>query len=707
MNWALGFYLAGAGAVLAAQPVRWTLEGTEDFQRGTFRGAGLTSEGALVPGPQWEAWTSVDGKVILDLVWDQGRGVWWIGTAEEGALWRVDRQGRGREVLRVQEPDVHVVRTAPDGTVYLAASPGGKIYRVQNDRALLFYETRADYVWDLQFLPGGEMVAATGMPAAIHRIKPDGTGAIWAQVDEPHLRTLAVEGFEVWGGTAGRGLVMRWDVEGRGWVVFETGAAEVVRLVRRESKWLVLGVGTAGSPVPMTQTSASAPRFPALASVQGLKELRVGNHLEEPTADKRKAAESSGKSSEKVESIWWSMSESGEARELGRLPGAARGVVRRGEDWIAVTFPEGHVGGVQKDDTLVRLSTLGRQVTAVGSDRRGRILVGVSGADGLGWLTQSDARPAVFMSPVVEVGHFNRWGRVRVEGEGKWLVRTRSGNTRDPDLGWHPWRELKDGRAVSPESRFLQVEIQMISGSVRRLEVFAQPTNRAPRVADLRVLEPGLGFERIPPQPRQAQPVSAAQLLESGRSGARGGKSEEDGIRFQPVREAGLRSVVWSAQDPDGDRVEYQVDWRRQDEARWHELVRRWEWMVFSWDTSGWTDGVYEVRVTPTDAPDNSDGEALRGGPRYVRFKVDHTPPELKVMRRERYGIMFSVKDASSNLRSVDFSLDGRIYRPLRPEDGVLDGQEEQFFMKGNQGSTVWVRVEDDSGNVAGLVVTF
>ncbi|NJK91894.1 MAG: hypothetical protein HC904_08745 [Blastochloris sp.] len=160
----------------------------------------------------------------------------------------------------------------------------------------------------------------------------------------------------------------------------------------------------------------------------------------------------------------------------------------------------------------------------------------------------------IYQSKALDTQLFSEWGNFRVEGEGKWTVRTRSGNTTDPDKSWHPWQYLDGSLVASPPARFLQWEIALKSGWVERVEWFYLPQNQAPQINSITVLEPGLAYELLsqPSPPPQAQTVD--QLIKTPMP------SPTPQERLQPVSRPGFRTAVWQASDANKDDLSFQVE---------------------------------------------------------------------------------------------------------------------------------------------------
>jgi IMP dehydrogenase/GMP reductase len=81
---------------------------------------------------------------------------------------------------------------------------------------------------------------------------------------------------------------------------------------------------------------------------------------------------------------------------------------------------------------------------------------------------------------------------------------------------------------------------------------------------------------------------------------------------------------------------------------------------------------------------------------------IDHTPPELVKTEKDRDGkLRVTVRDAASPLREALFSVNAQEWKPVRAEDGLLDGRTETLLIEpGKPGDLGLLRVTDAAYNV-------
>ena len=164
----------------------------------------------------------------------QWRGSALMGGMATQTLNRITFDGKGGAMPAERYSVGHRIRdveVGPDGAVYAAGSPGGKVYRLDSGgKASLYYDTKAQYVWSLAF-SGPVLFAATGLPGEIHRVEAAGRGKRVHASSDAHVRTLHAAGNgEVWAGTSGTGLVLRIDSSGKATTVYDSGKTEVTAI---------------------------------------------------------------------------------------------------------------------------------------------------------------------------------------------------------------------------------------------------------------------------------------------------------------------------------------------------------------------------------------------------------------------------------------------------------------------------------------------
>jgi len=168
--------------------------------------------------------------------------------------------------------------------------------------------------------------------------------------------------------------------------------------------------------------------------------------------------------------------------------------------------------------------------------------------------------------------------------------------------------------------------------------------------------------------------------------------------------------ISWQADDPDGDKLVYQLDFRGDGEREWKPLRKALHENSFTIDGDALADGRYFFRVTASDREANAAGTARDADLVSSPVLIDNTPPVIRVQSSARTGqgadVVFEARDEASTLKRAEWSLDAGPWTPLAPVDGVLDSQAEQFRLHIDEvpaGEHVLVIRVADGGNNTGL----
>src|SRR5437016_7776661 len=138
-----------------------------DFLKGEAENLSIDSRGELVLGPATEMVYETPSPFLWTVL-PAPDGSIFIGTGNDGRVFRVDAQGKGAPFFDAAELEVHAMAVAPNGGIFVATSPDGKIYKVdRNGAATTFFEPQEKYIWALTADSKGNVYAATGEKGAV------------------------------------------------------------------------------------------------------------------------------------------------------------------------------------------------------------------------------------------------------------------------------------------------------------------------------------------------------------------------------------------------------------------------------------------------------------------------------------------------------------------------------------------------------------
>src|SRR5947207_10100057 len=247
-TWIAAAVLALSATVIASSPKFFQASTQADFLKGDVENLSVDSHGRLVLGPATELIYETSAPFVWSMIGGTD-GSLFIGTGNEGKVFRIDAQGKGSVFFDAAELEAHALAPAPNGGLYVATSPDGKIYKVdRNGDTAEFFDPADKYIWALAVDAKGNLYAGTGDKGVIYKITPDGTGTPFYKTKATHATALA---FDKAGnlivGTESPGKVLRIDPEGKAFVLLDSPFQEI-RTLRFDDKGMLYVAALSGRP---------------------------------------------------------------------------------------------------------------------------------------------------------------------------------------------------------------------------------------------------------------------------------------------------------------------------------------------------------------------------------------------------------------------------------------------------------------------------
>jgi len=731
---ALALVVLAWAALGAAMPTFWTVATQIDFLKGDVEDLSIDSDGRVFLGPS----TSLVAETAAPFLWtvvSGADGTLWAGTGNEGKVLKIGKDGKVATFFDATELEVHAIVPAPNGGLYVATSPDGKVYQVSADgTARTFFDPEDKYIWALALDRTGNLFAATGDKGVIYRITPDGKGARFYKTSSTNVVSLAFSASgDLLAGTESPGRVFRIDATGKAFVLLDSPFKEIHSLRLADDGTLyaaaVSGTTSVAEDRSLQPTGTEAGRAPVPTVSTEITAISVVDTGASQTATPVISGTSRRSNRGAVyrirpNGLWDTYWETGEESPYDLL-------LEPGGSLLVGTGPEGKIFRVSGDParaTLLSRATA-RQVTALLREPSGRVVGATSNPGKLFALSANPAAKGSYESDVRDAGTVASWGVIRWRAAartGQVQLLTRSGNTANPDETWSAWSKpytsAEGEQIASPNARYLQWRA-VLSADTPPLPVLTSvtaaylPRNLRPEVAAITVHPPGTVFQR---------PFSGGEIeiagFEENTSDGRAPAQTQTGPGNAPlpppplgrrIYQKGLQTIVWKAEDANGDRLQYDVSYRREGETAWKVLKRGMWDPIFVWDTTSVPDGTYVVRVTASDAPSNAPATALAGDMESASFDIDNTAPRVETQPATRAGtrstIVFTVRDDQSPVQRVEYSLDASRWRMVYPKDGIPDSRREEFEVvveDSEVGRSVIIRATDTMNNVATAVAT-
>lgn len=732
--------ILAACAAVVSQPTAaqgthlWTQSRIEEFEKGTPQGVKLTSDGHLRLGPVVTEMVTTPSTFVWSVAVDQA-GVSYLGTGSPATVLRVDENNKSTTLFESKDVSVQVVKIGPDGALYAATVPGGKVYKLdpkaankldENKATVVFDAAQFDsadqagdskandgksdgkspvthYIWDLTFDSAGRLYIATGGPGAIYRVDPGKTGSKpekFFSTDEEHIRALAWDGAgNLIAGTDGSGLVYRISPSGKSYVLFESPKREIT----------AVAVGSNGTIYAASVGDKSRNALPPLP-VQA--QASISFTIVQPGS--LQAANSSSSVPEGSEVYALTLSADGLAEAPRKLWSGKDEIVyalaARPEGVLALTGNRGRIFLLQNDGSYADLGHLDAQQGLSLTSTQDKMLIGTGNTGKLVCLCSAGQHE--YASDVLDAGALARFGRIEVEpGSRGYELLTRTGNVEQPargrkEWGWSEWQPLKDGVVASPSGRYLQWKAVLeADANLGGVGVNYLPVNAAPVVDDL-IVVPGA---RVNPQPPQTGQQAVNIAFGAPATPVLNTVDASAGSPLQATKDRTAVTVRWAAHDDNGDDLIFSVYLRGDGEKLWRLLKNNLTDRAYSFDATEIPDGGYQVKVVASDAPSHTPGEALTGARESERFEVDTTPPAISALKADKSGrVSFDAEDSFSPLARAEYSLNAGPWQYIEPSGGLSDSRREHYEFQlptasldtKNGENLVTVRVYDRHENV-------
>lgn len=714
-------WLLLAACLPASTPTAWEMTSYQDFLKGRISGLALSKEGTLTPGfspetvfdPQeaqvWSAARAADGTVVL-------------GTASRGRLYQVSPTGAGTLLWTAPEPAIFAVAVEPSGSFLAATSPNGKIYRVQrNGQAAVLIDPQARYLWSLEVAPDGTIYAGSGDAGRIFRIPPSGRGEIYGQTGQTHVTALALDAQgRLLAGTEPGGILFRFAAAQQPVALYDSPLAEIRRILPQpDGSILIAAMGAtsaqrlqSATPVPATTTpTVQGPAISITITDADAARNAIDFKAPQPTPPAATTPASA-------------------VTDFTATAAEKSAVVRLLPDLTPIPVWS------SKDENAYDLQTAGANVR-IATDSSGR-LYEVDPRRAVSLLTQSEGTewirlldggfgvtalagrlfrftprdPVTYQSPVHDAGYPARWGRLTpfTSGTGGIRFQVRAGNSASPDAGWSDWKSAEPPLTVG-FARYLQWRAEWDRGSSASLHGVTVSYLRQNRAPEIRSLTASASYDSAPTTKVPTSTGSTATYSVTVTDTDETTSSTPAGTPSQTMARQTVPRVIliWVAEDPDGDRLRYDLHVRGLSESTWRPVKLQFTETNYSFDPEALGEGRFLFRIRASDGDSNPPETSIETDFLSAPVLLDFTPPAVESHSIQRVSggldVTLTARDTVSPVRRCEVSLNGGPWQILTAADGIADSLEETFRgrIPGEvpPGSVVVFRVQDAADNPA------
>ena len=699
-----------APAAFASGTTVWEMNSYADFVRGRFQGISLSRDGRLSLAPKLDTVFSSDQPVIWSVA--QGPdGSLYAATGHRGRVYRIDRAGKSTLLWTAEQPEVFAIAVDRSGALYAGTSPDGSVYRIENGKATEYFSPKARYIWSLATGPNGVLYVGTGDRGRVFRVEGPGKGELYYETGQSHVTGLAVDSQgRVLAGTEPNGLLYRITAKDKAFVLYDSSLPEIRSIVPMPDG-TVYAAALGGSVAKRVQSAQQALQnlsggtvtAPTTTITVEAQETGPGAEIKppEPKPAQQPAAASPQVTTQftpvtdttgmdksavyrinpdnTVDTLWSSKEEN--VYDLLALD----------QQILFSTDDSGRIYGLSPDRrvTLVLQTNEAETTRLLPSEHS--ILAATANMGRVFRLGETPGAAGSYEGPVHDSGTASRWGSLAWRGDlpaGCALqFRTRSGNSGKPDRTWSDWSDPlinpNGSQISSPNARFIEwkAELKGANGAtptVTSVTLAYLPQNSPPLIRSINVTT-----QAVATQAGKASSSSGAYTVTV--SDASDSTAAGTPTQTLPRGSSSQITVSWQAEDPDGDRLVYNVYFRGDDETQWKVLKNDTHDNAITFDADVLADGKYFFRVTASDRESNPPASAREAQMTSSPVLIDNTPPSITI-GTVRYAagsahLEFAATDAASALRRCEYSLDAGSWVPVEAADGVIDSLRESFAL--------------------------
>lgn len=714
--------IIGVAATAFAVETRSLSDDTfSDFNKGVSTGTELLAEGRIQLGSRAVSVQKTDDGVVWDLAISADDGAIYYATGHSGKVYRKPASGKQELWADLTEVEATALALAPDGTLYIGASPGGKIYSVQEKgNPKIFYETGEKYVWDLAIGKDGALYAATGTNGKIFRITEESKSkkAVYFDSDATNVMDL---GFDNDGNllacTQGKAYLIRISEANKGYILYAASQDELRSLTvdRAGNIYVAANSARISSVFDKKSTSTEDKDFGAKLSGSGIVAQVHPNGF--------------------VNGLWAAPEGPIHALVIDNATSSILAAAGKNGKLYRVSAADASYSVVTDIDEPM--------ITALAKADKGFILGSANKAAIYSLETSASQTSGEFASRALDADSTVFWGNLMYNGElsdeTKLTWETRTGNTPEPSDGtwskWMPAESIGDRivKTASPVAQYLQYKITITGGDpgdsfVDSVRVFYVEKNVPPVIKKIEV-------KKVPGSPAAAQAAAlaaAAAKMQASASSGDDGKAEQASSEAAKAASAAARAaqaavtakaasgadlqnsqkinIAWSAADPNGDKLRYNLYYKGEDEHVWKQVEDNITASNHQFSTEAIPDGKYRFKLEATDRYENQATSASTVQIISPIYTVDNSAPEIAEIKATHtgantYEITASASDKTSVLAAAEYNLNAADeWLPLAPVDGIFDFPKEQFKFqvtpeKVQPEHTLSIRVYDHEGN--------
>jgi hypothetical protein len=651
--------IASLGIALEAVKVKqFNKDEFNNFQKGDFQNVSVDGEGRLllgpktknIAGPAEEFYFSAAAAKNGDLV---------VGTGHNAAVYRINGAGKTELIFKGEQLDVYALLVTANGDVIAGTSPNGKVLRIGKDKKVSeLFNPDEKFIWDLKEDQAGNIICALGNTGAVYSIHKTGEVENIFMAEDSHIASLYIgKDNSVLAGSGDRGIL--YEIRNRKTRALFDSPLEEIKGITADDEGNIYFAAVKSSLTP-----------------KAAKEIEIGPLYSKKESDeedkvKEKSILYCMQPDGSVEAIWSSTEEVIYALYLDPAT----------QSVIIGTGNSGRVYRVNKSGAFSQLyESDSAQVFRIVAADKGYIMVANNTA-AITMVEDGINASGTYFSEILDAGIQSRFGRITWDADlskgSAVSFSVRLGNSDNPDKSWTSWSAPfndPDNSYINLNGyRFLQTKIVLNSADpsgtpyLNGYRIYYLENNLKPQISQISIQK----ASEKPPLPDKTPPRKYLH-------------------------------VSWVASDPNQDRLNFSLFLQKLPGGGWVQFRDKIQedWLYL--DCELFEDGKYLLKVQANDALDNTPAWIKTATKISSPFTIDSTAPVLAAFLCSGDRVSFTVSDESSVLALVSYSLDGKAWFPIFPEDMVTDSKSEKFnfTLTDRQGSHVlFIKASDEFNN--------
>lgn len=631
---------ASLGAVKVRQIEKASLA---DFQKGSFVNVSIDSNGRLFLGPKLKTVAGPAEEFYLSAA-AAANGDLYLGTGHNAAVYKVGAAGKSEKIFKGEQLDVYALLVAANGDVVAGTSPNGRVFRIGKDnKASELFNPDEKFIWDLAEDRQGNIICALGNTGAVYSIAKAGTVENLFMAEDSHIISLHVtRDNAILAGSGDRGIL--YEIRDRKVRVLYDSPLDEIRGIASDGDGNIFFAAVKSVPTPQTT-----------------KEIEIGTVFPKDAGPEKETV--------KEKSILYRLQDDGTVEAIWSSQEELIYAVYYDPEAKAVLIGTGNSGRVyrvERNGTFAQVcESDAAQIFRIAGGGKGYFMI-ANNTPGIIQVENSLNASGTYFSEIFDARIQSRFGRLTWNADaGKQSAvsfAVRLGNSDNPDKSWTNWsapfNDPENSNINVSGYRFLQAKIVLSSANpsdtpaLTGYRIHYLTDNLRPEVSQVLVQKPG-----------EKKPV--AQKLPA------------DGADAAPPNK--YLVVSWDASDPNLDRLQFNLFLQKLPGGEWLPLRSHIQEKWIYLDCELFADGKYLLKVQADDGLDNTPAWVKTDSRTSLPFIVDSTAPTLSEFSATGNSIRFTASDETSAVVQVLYSLDGKDWYPIFPEDLIGDSRVEKF----------------------------